>query len=232
MATQQIGINPNWPATQVEMVPIADLIPYIRNPRQHSPAQVLQIAASLKEFGWTMPVLRGQDNGIIAGHGRIQAAHKLHADLSDPNREQWALAPVTTAVGWPESKRRAYVIADNKLALNSDWNVDLLATEIEALREVDFDIDLLGFSEADLARLSDDLASQAFSRADTAVVQNGGSQLNGQHPGDMVALTIPMSPAQRAAVFEAIEKAKTMFSIVQSGEALCRIASQFLDSLQ
>jgi ParB-like chromosome segregation protein Spo0J len=204
------------------MVAISDLIPYIRNPRQHSEAQILQLVGSLKEFGWTMPVLRGEDNGIIAGHGRVMAAQRLG----------WPVAPVVTAHGWSESKKRAYVIADNKLALNASWDIDLLSTEIEALREEEFNLDLLGFSDEDLARLADDLTAEQFGEAAAApaaaAAQPEVHATVAHQPGDLVALTIPMAPTQRHTIFEAIEKAKALFAVEQSGEALCRIAQQFL----
>jgi ParB-like chromosome segregation protein Spo0J len=216
-------IAPDWPAVRIEMVAISDLIPYIRNPRQHSEVQIIQLAASLKEFGWTMPVLRGEDNGIIAGHGRVMAAQRLG----------WPTAPVVTARGWSEAKKRAYVVADNKLALNATWDIDLLSTEIEALREEDFDINLLGFSDEDLARLADDLTAEQFGEAAASPAAAAAPpevhSVIAHQPGDLVALTIPMAPAQRHNIFEAIEKAKALFTVEQSGEALCRIAQQFLD---
>jgi ParB-like chromosome segregation protein Spo0J len=215
-------IAPDWPAVQIEMVPISELIPYIRNPRQHSEAQIIQLAGSLKEFGWTMPVLRGEDNVIIAGHGRVMAAQRL----------AWPMAPVVTAHGWSEAKKRAYVIADNKLALNATWDIDLLSTEIEALREEDFDINLLGFSDEDLARMADDLTAEQFGAAAAgsaaAAATPGVHAAVAHQPGDLVALTIPMAPAQRHTIFEAIEKAKALFVVEQSAEALCQIAQQFL----
>jgi hypothetical protein len=215
------SIVPNWPALHIEMVPIAELIPYCRNPRLHSQEQIRQLAGSMKEFGWTMPVLRGEDNGIIAGHGRVMAAQLLG----------WPEAPVATATGWSESKKRAYVIADNKLALNATWDIDLLATEIEALREEEFSLDLLGFSDEDLARLADDLTSNQFQAADQ--VTGAASQVTNQLTtvridADLVALSIPVTPDQRATALKAIERAKAIFHLEQSGEALCRIVERFL----
>jgi ParB-like chromosome segregation protein Spo0J len=182
------SIVPNWPALHIEMVPIAELIPYCRNPRLHSQEQIRQLAGSMKEFGWTMPVLRGEDNGIIAGHGRVMAAQLLG----------WPEAPVATATGWSESKKRAYVIADNKLALNATWDIDLLATEIEALREEEFSLDLLGFSDEDLARLADDLTANQFGAADTATSQTTDQVTTVHVTADLVVLSIPMTPDQRA----------------------------------
>lgn len=134
----------NWPADNLERWPIEKLTPYARNTRTHTPAQIDAIAASIKEWGWTMPVLADEDGTLIAGHARIQAAQKLGI----------AEVPVMLAKGWPEAKRRAYVIADNQLAIKgSGWDFELLASEIEGLGDEGFDLSLLGFSESELASL-------------------------------------------------------------------------------
>ncbi len=134
----------NWPADNLERWPIEKLTPYARNTRTHTPAQIDAIAASIKEWGWTMPVLADEDGTLIAGHARIQAAQKLGI----------AEVPVMLAKGWPEAKRRAYVIADNQLAIKgSGWDFELLASEIEGLGDEGFDLSLLGFSEDELANL-------------------------------------------------------------------------------
>lgn len=130
-----------WPADQVERRPVASLIPYARNARTHSKAQVGQIAASIREFGFTVPVLVDESSGIIAGHGRVLAAQKLGlADL-----------PVMVARGWTDAQKRAYVLADNQLALNAGWNEDLLKIELADLQAADFDLTLTGFQPAQLA---------------------------------------------------------------------------------
>src|SRR6185437_5728512 len=109
-------VMPDWPADKVERWLIDRLVPYARNARTHSGAQVAQIAGSIREWGWTIPVLASEDNTIIAGHGRVLAAHLLGI------RE----IPVMVARGWSEAQKRAYVIADNKLALNAGWDERLL----------------------------------------------------------------------------------------------------------
>jgi ParB-like chromosome segregation protein Spo0J len=101
-----------WPADKVARRPLAELIPYARNARTHSAEQVAQLAASIKEWGWTMPILVDEEGGIIAGHGRVLAAQKL--GIED--------APCMVAEGWSEAKKRAYILADNKLALNAGWD--------------------------------------------------------------------------------------------------------------
>lgn len=128
---------------QVVYKPVADLIPYANNSRTHSDEQVTQVASSIKEFGFTNPVLIDEQSGIIAGHGRLMAAKKLGLEQ----------VPTITLVGLTEAQRKAYVIADNKLALNSGWDNELLSLEIEQLKGLDFDIDLLGFDEDELADL-------------------------------------------------------------------------------
>lgn len=120
--------------------PVADLIPYARNSRTHSDAQVAQIAASIREFGWTNPVLLDGDNGIIAGHGRVMAAHKL-GETQVPTIE---LSHLT------ETQKKAYIIADNKLALNAGWDEQLLELEIQDLRDAGFNIDMLAFDPSEL----------------------------------------------------------------------------------
>ena len=113
-----------------------DLIPYARNSRTHSAEQVAQIAASIREFGWTNPVLIDGENGIIAGHGRVLAAHKL-GETQVPTIELSHMS---------DTQKRAYIIADNKLALNAGWDNEILALEVQELKDVGFDINLLGFA--------------------------------------------------------------------------------------
>lgn len=120
-----------------------DLIPYARNSRTHSAEQVAQIAASIKEFGWTNPILIDGENGIIAGHGRVLAAHKL-GETKVPTIE---LSHMT------ENQKRAYIIADNKLALNAGWDSDMLAIEIDELKEAGFDLSFTGFTSEDINAL-------------------------------------------------------------------------------
>jgi DNA modification methylase len=133
----------HWPADHVERWPLERLVPFARNARTHSAAQVEQIAASMREWGWTNPVLVDEAGTIIAGHGRVEAARKL--GLGE--------APVMVARGWSEPKKRAYVIADNKLALNAGWDDALLAAELTDLQDLAFDLDLTGFDAPELERL-------------------------------------------------------------------------------
>jgi ParB-like chromosome segregation protein Spo0J len=120
---------------KIEILNTSDLIPYARNSRTHSPEQVGQIAGSIREFGFTNPVLIDGDNNIIAGHCRVMAAGKL--GLKE--------VPCIRLGHLSEAQKRAYIIADNKLAMNASWDEELLALELSDLREGDFDLDLTGF---------------------------------------------------------------------------------------
>lgn len=134
----------DWPADSVEKWPIEKLIPYAKNARTHSPEQVAQIAAAIKEWGWTNPVLVDEDGGVIAGHGRLLAARQL--GVKD--------VPVMVARGWSEAQRRAYVLADNKLAENAGWDKELLRLEVADLTAMGFDLPLMGFSDTELQAMS------------------------------------------------------------------------------
>jgi DNA modification methylase len=128
---------------KLEWRQVTDLIPYAKNSRTHSDEQVAQIAASIKEFGWTNPILVDGENGIIAGHGRLLAARKLgHTQV-----------PVIELTGLTDLQKKAYVIADNKLALNAGWDNDLLTLEIKELTDEGFDTSLLGFDADELDAL-------------------------------------------------------------------------------
>lgn len=128
-----------------EIRKVADLIPYANNSRTHSDEQVNQVASSIKEFGFTNPVLIEPDGGLIAGHGRVMAAQKLSLDE----------VPCIVLEGLTEAQKKAYVIADNQLALNSGWDVDMLRFEVESLQEMDFDLSNLGFDDDVLEKLLD-----------------------------------------------------------------------------
>jgi ParB-like chromosome segregation protein Spo0J len=131
------------PADKVEQWDINKLVPYARNARTHTDEQVAQIAASIKEWGFTTAVLVDEQGGIIAGHGRTLAAQRL----------KMTEVPVMVAAGWSDAKKRAYIIADNKLALNAGWDNEMLALELGELKDLDFDLDLTGFTADEIAAL-------------------------------------------------------------------------------
>ena len=133
----------NWLADKIEQWPTAKLLPYARNARTHSEEQVAQIAASIKEWGFTTAVLVDESGSIIAGHGRLMAARKLGLTS----------LPVMVAKDWTDAQKRAYVIADNKLALNAGWDNDLLALELGELGDLGFDLELTGFTDEEIKAL-------------------------------------------------------------------------------
>ena len=134
-----------------------ELIPYVNNSRTHSEQQVQQVASSIKEFGFTNPILIDEQDGIIAGHGRLLAAQKLKLDE----------VPTITLEGLTEAQRKAYVIADNQLALNADWDIDALKVEVDRLTELDFDIDLLGFDDDFLSSLLEEEPAEGLTDEDS-----------------------------------------------------------------
>ena len=125
---------------KIEQINIYDIIPYEDNPRVHSDIQIKQIANSIKEFGFNVPILLDENKKIIAGHGRIEASKLL--DLKE--------VPIITISNLTEEQKKAYIIADNQLTLNSNWNEDLLKNQLNFLTEYNFDLNLLGFEDSQL----------------------------------------------------------------------------------
>src|SRR5215210_1116930 len=133
---------------EVELLPIASLRPYPGNARTHSKKQIRQIATSIERFGFTNPVLISDEGEIVAGHGRVEAAKLL-------GREQ---VPALRLSHLSAAQRRAYVLADNKLALNAGWDLEVLAIEMQALIDLDFDLEVTGFSLAEIDLVLDEAA--------------------------------------------------------------------------
>ena len=129
---------------------VEELIPYANNARTHSEEQVIQIAASIKEFGFNNPILLDGENGVVAGHGRLLAAKKLGLKT----------VPCIELGHLTEAKKKAYILADNKIALNSGWNNELLNIELEELRDEDIDLNLIGFSDAELDEISKEFTEE------------------------------------------------------------------------
>lgn len=140
----------------------SDLIPYVSNSRTHSQDQISQVAASIKEFGFTNPVLIDDQCGIIAGHGRVMAAKKLGIEE----------VPCIVLVGLTDAQKKAYVIADNQLALNAGWDLDMLKLEIDSLIEIDFDVSLLGFDDDFISELGFERDEEEHHGADNPYTAN------------------------------------------------------------
>ena len=155
---------------RLERRPTGDLVPYARNARTHSDAQIQQLAEAMREWGFTNPVLIDETGGIIAGHGRVLAARRL----------QLPEVPVLVAAGWSEAKRRAFVIADNKLALNAGWDDAMLAAELADLRVDGFELSVIGFDgDALLKMLGDGPNSRQERENDEDEGEGAGSAKNG-----------------------------------------------------
>ena len=150
-------------STAIKKISVSDLIPYANNSRTHSDEQVLQIASSIKEFGFINPVIVDGENGIIAGHGRVMAAKKL--GLMD--------VPCVDASHLSEAQKKAYIIADNKLALNAGWDDDILRIELDMLTELDFDLSLTGFSDEELQAICqvEEIAPEYEDDADGEIIE-------------------------------------------------------------
>lgn len=197
---------------KVEQRKVADLIPFARNSRTHSDEQIAQIAASIREFGWTNPILIDGKNTIIAGHGRLAAARKL--DLAE--------VPAIVLDHLDEAQKRALVIADNKLALNAGWDFELLENEIRGLDSEGFDLSLLGFDHAELEKML----------ADVAPI--GLPELADGDREPFQQMTFTLHDEQADQVKAAMDAAKAMGPFIDSpnensnGNALARICETFL----
>lgn len=210
-ATQRANGKSN-PADKVEQWAIERLTPYARNSRTHSDAQVAQLAASIREWGWTTPVLVDDAGGIIAGHGRVLAARQLGM----------ATVPVVVAEGWSDAKKRAYVIADNKLAMNAEWDSELLTLELGELGELGFDLELTGFDGEEIKALE----SPQVDAIDMPELASGDRQ-----PFQQMTFTLHDEQAEQVRV--AIEAAKAMGAFDSpnensNGNAIARVCETFL----
>jgi ParB-like chromosome segregation protein Spo0J len=201
-------------ANRIEVWPIDKLVPYVRNARTHSPEQVAQLAASITEFGFVNPVLVDSEAGVIAGHGRLAAARDLGL----------AEVPVVVLDHLTEAQKRAYVIADNKLALNAGWDMSLLQAELGDLGDMDFDLSLLGFNDDELK----DLLSEDVEELD------GMPELKDGEKEPLQQITFTLHDDQAELVKEAIEVAKAMGPFVDTGNensngnAIARVAELFM----
>ena len=194
---------------------VKDLIPYANNSRTHSDNQINQVASSIKEFSFTNPVLIDEDGGIIAGHGRTLAAQKL-------NLEE---VPCIILEGLTDAQKKAYVIADNKLALNSGWDFEVLRLEVETLKDLDFDIGLLGFDDVELG----DLLFDSDSEADFPSLADGDKEPFQQK-------TFTLHDEQAVIVDDAVTLARTNplvdtgLNENSNGNALALICQQWLEA--
>jgi hypothetical protein len=182
-------------AQAVEPWPIDKLRPYERNPKVHPPEQVAQIVASMREFGWTMPVLADETGGVIAGHGRLQAAREIGL----------AEVPVIVARGWSEAQKRAYVIADNRLNEGGVWDAELLRLELADVRGSGIDIAAIGYSVGELESALEGWAVPATR------IERTPAEIN----RNLVQLSIRCSREQEAPVRQALNDVMAQFEGVE-----------------
>ncbi len=197
----------------IEQVAVEALTPYARNARTHSPAQVAQIAGSIREFGFINPVILDGENGIIAGHGRVMAAQQLGL----------VTVPALRASHLDDAQRRAYVLADNKLAINAGWDDELLRIELIDLDAEGFDLALTGFSDEEMAALLQDVEPLG----EMPVLRDGEREPFRQ-------MTFTLHDEQAETVEAALAVARSMGAFVGqinengNGNALARICELFL----
>jgi ParB-like chromosome segregation protein Spo0J len=194
---------------------VADLIPYARNSRTHSDAQIGKIAASIKEFGFLNPVIIDGNNGIVAGHGRVLAAQKLGM----------AEVPVIEASHLTEAQRRAYVIADNRLALDAGWDEEMLRVEFEELEALGFDLELTGFSsfETDYTKTSES-NDNLFETDDEVKEKKEPSKTDDGYAEFAIVLTVE----NKKRFTDALNIIKKDHGISSSEEALMVMCNEYL----
>ncbi len=141
-----------------------ELIPYLNNSRKHSDEQIAKICSSIREYGFTTPIIIDEENNILAGHGRLEAVKRLG----------WDKVPCVVLRGLTKAQKKAYVIADNKLALDADWDFATLKLELENLKELDFDLNLTGFDEFELDGILNDDRSLMEPSSPTYDGEEGG----------------------------------------------------------
>jgi hypothetical protein len=165
---------------EIAFVPVESLVAYERNPNTHKPAQIEQIAASIEEWGWTFPIL-ADANGVVAGHGRKAAAELLYQRgaklrMSSGQEIPAGMVPRIDCSGWSEDQRRAYIIADNKLASNATWDDKLLTFELGELKAEGFDLGLVGFGDSELSHIFSQDQSRYSRKMVTPVYETTGEK--------------------------------------------------------
>jgi len=192
---------------QTETRPLEALTPAKHNSRLHSDDQIKQIAASLEQFGWTMPVLVDEEGVLIAGHARVRAATLLG----------WAEAPCKVATGWSEEQKIAYQIADNKLAENSTWDDDILREQIAMLQAGDFELDVLAFPDFQLDGIlggnTNELFTLPIEGADDAAPKNFITKEPSKTSDGMVQFSVVVPAAAKKAAFAHLR------ALIKAGEA-------------
>jgi ParB-like chromosome segregation protein Spo0J len=197
---------------QIEQIELENLIPYARNSRTHTEAQVAQIAASIREFGFTNPVLIGKDNDIIAGHGRVLAARKLQLDK----------VPCLRLGHLTDIQKQAYVIADNRIALNAGWDEEMLKLELKELMEKGVDTEVLGFSDEEIAFMtSDGTLSETILSEENAKTPK--EQMEDREEKDSRQIIFVYAQNDYNKVIEAIDQYASTHDLENNGEVLAHL---------
>lgn len=225
MARTKEKLGGPWYADKIDLRDISTLIPYAGNARSHPPGQIEQLANSIDQFGFTIPVLVDRDGTIIAGHGRVLAAKKLGLG---------AVPVIVAPDDWSDAKRRAYILADNKLALNAEWDVEALSKELAALKalddigHLDFSPTIIGFSDDDLARLLDDASQKKLEEIAKDAEEEPEAPVKGAAAGDeMTSFTTPLTPDEANIIHAAIRQAKRETNALTAGAALATICREW-----
>ena len=219
MEINNLPSQEQWAAQAVVKRSVQELIPYERNPKIHSEQQIQQIADSIREWGWTVPVVIDESGNVLAGHGRLFAAESIGIEE----------VPCVVASNWSEEQKKAYIIADNKVQENSSWDFSLLSEEINNLSENGFDLEKLGLSEADINLLQNLSPDEEF-KFDYDDVVPDVSDVSSSEPGKTtdgyVEFAVVLSEADKKQLMSQINKVKADYQIESNADALMMIVNQ------
>lgn len=209
---------------KIEHVALAKLKPAADNPRVHPPEQIERLVASMREFGFPQPILVTKQFGILAGHGRLEAARAIYDAGGDIPHVPAGKVPVVKIDGLSETEQRAYRIADNRLGAMSMFDAQLLAAELSDLSGEGFDPNLLGFSAVDMLRLDEDAQRAQLQGMSASDDHDAHTDFNAPRAGDdgerTVRLEILIPAVDRQVVYDALVKARAQFAVATSGDAL------------
>lgn len=219
MEINNLPSSDSWAAQAVEKRSVQELIPYDRNPKIHSEQQIQQIAESIREWGWTVPVVIDEAGNVLAGHGRLFAAQSIGIEE----------VPCVVASNWSEQQKKAYIIADNKVQENSSWDFSLLSEEINNLSENGFSLEKLGLSEADVSLLQNLSPDEEFKFDYDDVVADVGQSVSSEPSkttDGYVEFAVVLSEDDKKQLMSQINKVKADHQIESNAEALMIIVNQ------
>ena len=220
MENSDLQIPKSWAAEQIIKRSVQELIPYERNPKIHSEQQISQIAESIREWGWTVPVVIDDKGNLLAGHGRLYAAESL--GITE--------VPCVVAADWTEEQKKAYIIADNKVQENSSWDFSLLSAEIQNLSDQGFNLDKLGLSETDISFLGNLSPDEEFKfdytppeiSESNSTVSDGPSKTTEGY----VEFAVVLEEADKKRLMDEINQVKSDHQIESTADALMVIVNR------